>query len=160
MNIREKDGVIAVASDHAGYLLKSILCEELETLGYQVLDFGTDSLDSVDYPLFAHDVAATVASGRVRYGVVLCGTGIGVSITANRHPGVRAALCHNVETTRLSRKHNNANVLALGARIIDEKTAKSCLRAFLDTKFDGGGRHERRVAMINTVVSVGNNTTR
>ena len=160
MNIREKDGVIAVASDHAGYLLKSILCEELETLGYQVLDFGTDSLDSVDYPLFAHDVAATVASGRVRYGVVLCGTGIGVSITANRHPGVRAALCHNVETTRLSRKHNNANVLALGARIIDEKTAKSCLRAFLDTKFDGGGRHERRVAMINTVVSAGNNTTR
>ena len=160
MNIREKDGVIAVASDHAGYLLKSILCEELETLGYQVLDFGTDSLDSVDYPLFAHDVAATVASGRVRYGVVLCGTGIGVSITANRHPGVRAALCHNVETARLSRKHNNANVLALGARIIDEKTAKSCLRAFLDTKFDGGGRHERRVAMINTVVSAGNNTTR
>ena len=160
MNIREKDGVIAVASDHAGYLLKSILCEELETLGYQVLDLGTDSLDSVDYPLFAHDVAATVASGKVRYGVVLCGTGIGVSITANRHPGVRAALCHNVETTRLSRKHNNANVLALGARIIDEKTAKSCLRAFLDTKFDGGGRHERRVAMINTAVSVGNNTTR
>ena len=160
MDIREKDGVIAVASDHAGYLLKSILCEELETLGYQVLDFGTDSLDSVDYPLFAHDVAATLASGRVRYGVVLCGTGIGVSITANRYPGVRAALCHNVETTRLSRKHNNANVLALGARIIDEKTAKSCLRAFLDTKFDGGGRHERRVAMINTAVSVGNNTTR
>ena len=160
MNIREKDGVIAVASDHAGNLLKSILCEDLKTLGYQVLDLGTDSLDSVDYPLFAHDVAATVASGRVGCGVVLCGTGIGVSITANRHPGVRAALCHNVETARLSRKHNDANVLALGARIIDEKTAKSCLRVFLDTEFEGGGRHERRVAMINTMVSVGNNTTR
>ena len=160
MNIREKDGVIAVASDHAGYLLKSILCEDLKTLGYQVLDLGTDSLDSVDYPLFAHDVAATVASGRVGCGVVLCGTGIGVSIAANRHPGVRAALCHNVETARLSRKHNDANVLALGARIIYEKTAKTCLRAFLDTEFEGGGRHERRVAMINTTVSVGNNTTR
>jgi ribose 5-phosphate isomerase B len=159
MNTREKDGVIAVASDHAGYLLKSILCEDLKTLGYQVLDLGTDSLDSVDYPLFAHDVAATVASGRVGCGVVLCGTGIGVSIAANRHPGVRAALCHNAETARLSRKHNDANVLALGARIIDEKTAKSCLRAFLDTEFEGGGRHERRVAMINTMVSVGNNTT-
>ena len=160
MNIREKDGVIAVASDHAGYLLKSILYKDLETLGYQVLDLGTDSLDSVDYPLFAHDVAATVASGRVGCGVVLCGTGIGVSITANRHPGVRAALCHSVETARLSRKHNNANVLALGARIIGEKTAKSCLRAFLDTEFEGGGRHERRIAMLNTMVSVGNNTTR
>ena len=160
MNIREKDGVIAVASDHAGYLLKSILYKDLETLGYQVLDLGTDSLDSVDYPLFAHDVAATVASGRVGCGVVLCGTGIGVSITANRHPGVRAALCHSVETARLSRKHNNANVLALGARIIDEKTAKSCLRAFLDTEFEGGGRHERRIAMLNTMVSVRNNTTR
>ena len=160
MNIREKDGVIAVASDHAGYLLKSILCDDLKTLGYQVLDLGTDSLDSVDYPLFAHDVAATVASGRAGCGVVLCGTGIGVSIAANRHPGVRAALCHNAETARLSRKHNDANVLALGARIIDEKTAKCCLRAFLDTEFEGGGRHERRVAMINTMVSVGNNTTR
>ena len=151
METMEKGEVIAIASDHAGFMLKSILCKDLESLGYQILDMGTDNLESVDYPLFAHKVAAAVASGKAGYGVVLCGTGIGVSITANRHPGVRAALCHNVETARLGRKHNDANVLALGARVIDEAVAKSCLREFLDTEFEDGGRHARRVGLMSSV---------
>ena len=151
MNSMQKDEVIAIASDHAGFLLKGILLEDLRGLGNEVLDLGTDSLDSVDYPLFAQHVATTVSSRKAKWGVILCGTGIGVSIAANRYPGVRAALCHNLETARLGRQHNNANVLALGARIIDETTAKLCVREFLITKFEDGGRHARRVGMISSV---------
>lgn len=151
MDSMQKDEVIAIASDHAGFLLKGVLLEDLRGLGYEVLDLGTNSLDSVDYPLFAQSVAATVASGEANWGVVLCGTGIGVSIAANRYPGIRAALCHNVETAHLGRQHNNANVLALGARIIDEVTAKLCAREFLGTVFEGGGRHSKRVGMLSPV---------
>jgi len=151
MDSMQKDEVIAIASDHAGFLLKNVLLEDLRGLGYEVLDLGTDSSDSVDYPLFAQNVATTVANGKAIWGVVLCGTGIGVSIAANRHPGVRAALCHSVETAHLGRQHNNANVLALGARIIDEATAKLCVREFLETEFEDGGRHARRVGMMSPV---------
>ena len=152
MDSMQKCEVIAIASDHAGFLLKGVLLEDLRDLGYKVLDLGTNSLDSVDYPLFAQNLATTVAGGKAMWGVLLCGTGIGVSIAANRHPGVRAALCHDVETARLGRQHNNANVLAMGARIIDEATAKLCVREFLVTEFQGGGRHAKRVGMLSSVL--------
>jgi ribose 5-phosphate isomerase B len=137
--------VVAIASDHAGYEMKTALKEEISSLGYGVLDLGTDSPDSVDYPDFAHALAEAVTQGKAGQGVLVCGSGIGVSITANRHPGIRAALCHNAETARLSRQHNNANVLAMGERIIGVDVARECLRAFLETEFEGG-RHARRVA--------------
>ena len=138
---------IAVGADHAGYELKQVLVDELRALGYEVLDLGTDGPDSVDYPDFGHAVADAVSEGRVRQGVAVCGTGIGISIAANRHPGVRAALCHDALSARFSRQHNDANVLALGARLIGVETAKDCLRVFLDTPFDGD-RHVRRVAKL------------
>jgi len=137
--------VVAIASDHAGYEMKTALKEEISSLGYGVLDLGTDGPDSVDYPDFAHALAEAVTQGKAGQGVLVCGSGIGVSITANRHPGIRAALCHNAETARLSRQHNNANVLAMGERIIGVDVARECLRAFLETEFEGG-RHARRVA--------------
>jgi len=137
--------VVAIASDHAGYEMKTALKEEISSLGYGVLDLGTDSPDSVDYPDFAHALAEAVTQGKAGQGVLVCGSGIGVSITANRHPGIRAALCHNAETARLSRQHNNANVLAMGERIIGVDVARECLRVFLETEFEGG-RHARRVA--------------
>jgi len=135
---------IAIASDHAGFELKAVLRAELERLGYDVLDLGTDSAESVDYPDFARALVGAIRDGRVRRGVLICGSGLGISIAANRHKGIRAAPCHNAEAARLSRQHNDANVLALGARFIDEATAKECLTAFLTTDFEGG-RHERRV---------------
>lgn len=136
---------IAIGSDHAGYDLKAKLAEELRSSGYEVLDCGTgDAANSVDYPDFGKAVAEAVTSGKVDGGVVVCGTGIGISIAANRHPGVRAALCHDVTMARLCREHNDANVLALGARLIGEVVAKDCLDAFLNTDF-AGDRHVRRV---------------
>ncbi len=136
---------IAIGSDHAGFDLKAKLADELRSSGYEVLDLGTkDAATSVDYPDFGAAVAEAVASGKADGGVVVCGTGIGISIAANRTPGVRAALCHDETTARLCREHNDANVLALGARIIGEVVAKDCLTAFLNTEF-GGDRHVRRV---------------
>ena len=148
MSDAERDEVVAVASDHGGFDLKQVLSQELESLGYQVLDLGTHGAESVDYPTYAKAMADALLSGRARRGVLLCGTGIGVSIAANRRPGIRAALCYNVETARLARQHNNANILALGGRTTDAAIAKAVLRAFLDTAFEDGGRHERRVAMM------------
>lgn len=136
---------IAIGSDHAGYDLKAKLAEELRSSGYEVLDMGTnDAANSVDYPDFGKAVAEAVTSGKADGGLVVCGTGIGISIAANRHPGVRAALCHDVTMARLCREHNDANVLALGARLIGEAVAKDCLETFLNTEF-AGDRHVRRV---------------
>lgn len=136
---------IAIAADHAGYDLKSKLAEELRASGYEVLDLGTgDATTSVDYPDFGKAVAEAVAGGKAEAGVVVCGTGIGISIAANRHPGIRAALCHDETSARLCREHNDANVLALGARLIGEVVAKDCLHTFLKTEF-AGDRHTRRV---------------
>ncbi len=139
---------IAIAADHAGFALKSVLSAELAQLGYAVLDLGTHSAESVDYPDFARAVAQAIDGGRVQRGVLICGTGIGIGMAANRHRAVRAAVCHDVSSTRLARRHNDANVLALGARLIGEEVAKDCLRAFLETKFEGG-RHARRVAKLS-----------
>ncbi|MDF1736368.1 MAG: ribose 5-phosphate isomerase B [Minwuia sp.] len=135
---------IALASDHAGFELKEALRDELKGLGHDVLDLGTDSLDSVDYPDFGRKAAEAVAAGEAEAGVIVCGTGIGISIAANRVPGARTALCHDITTARLSREHNDANILALGARVIGTETARDCVRAFLETPF-AGGRHQRRV---------------
>lgn len=134
---------IAIASDHAGVALKASLTSELESLGFAAKDFGTKGSESVDYPDFAHTLSEWVEKNNGR-GVLICGSGIGMSIAANRHKGVRAALCHDANTATLSRQHNDANVLCLGARIVDEKTAKAALKAFLTTTFEGG-RHQRRV---------------
>lgn len=145
---RTKSEIVAVAADHAGFPLKETLASVLRSDGYGVLDLGTNNSDSVDYPEFGAAIARALLEGRAGRGVLICGTGIGVSIAANRHKGIRAAVCHNVETARLARAHNDANVLVLGGRIVDEDTARACLRTFLDTAFEGG-RHERRVSMLD-----------
>jgi ribose 5-phosphate isomerase B len=139
---------VAIAADHAGFPLKQALKEELRRRGLVVLDLGTDSAQSVDYPDFADRLAEAIKAGRAARGVLVCGTGIGISIAANRHRHLRAALCHDASSARLARQHNDANVLALGARLIGEETAKDCLNAFLDTPFEGGERHSRRVAKL------------
>lgn len=135
---------IAIAADHAGVDLKSALAEELRQAGFRVLDLGTNSADSVDYPDFADAVAGAIKDGRVGRGVLVCGTGIGISIAANRHKGVRAALCRDATDARLAREHNDANVLVLGGRTTGVENARDCLKTFLATPF-AGGRHARRV---------------
>src|SRR4051812_28097490 len=135
---------IAIASDHAGVALKTTLKESLAVLGYAVLDLGTDGPASVDYPDFADALAGALKTGKAARGILICGTGVGISIAANRHRHVRAALCHDSTTARLCRQHNDANVLALGARIVGPEVALDCLRAFLATPFEGG-RHQNRV---------------
>jgi ribose 5-phosphate isomerase B len=136
---------IAIAADHAGYPLKVLLRDELVALGYEALDLGThDATTSVDYPDYGAALAGALKEGRCEKGVLICGTGIGISIAANRHPGVRAALCHDETSARLAREHNDANVLALGARLIGDVVARDCLRIFLTTEF-GAGRHQPRV---------------
>ncbi|NNG04082.1 MAG: ribose 5-phosphate isomerase B [Inquilinus sp.] len=142
-------GAVAVASDHAGYPLKQALREFLAGAGIEVLDLGTDGAESVDYPDFAFALAEAVRVGRAERGVLVCGTGIGISIAANRHDWIRAALCHDTTSARLSRQHNDANVLVLGARLIGPEVAQDCLSVFLSTEYEGG-RHDRRVAKLAT----------
>lgn len=135
---------IAVAADHAGFALKSALLAHLRDSGWQVIDLGTDSAGSVDYPDFGYALAVALGEGRATRGLAICGSGIGISIAANRFPGIRAALCHDIESAELARRHNDANVLALGARRLDRETAVAILETFLATGFEGG-RHARRV---------------
>jgi ribose 5-phosphate isomerase B len=139
---------IAVASDHAGFDLKEVLKRDLQDAGLEVLDLGTNSRDSVDYPDFGAAMGEAIASGKVARGVIVCGTGIGISIAANRNPRVRAALVHDATSARLSREHNDANVVAFGARLIGPETAREALKVFLATKFEGG-RHAARVAKLS-----------
>ncbi|TAK99001.1 MAG: ribose 5-phosphate isomerase B [Rhodospirillaceae bacterium] len=138
---------VAVASDHAGYDLKTLLAGDLKEMGFKVLDLGANGLESVDYPDFGAALGQAVARGRAQAGVAICGTGIGISIAANRIPGVRAALVHDKATAALSREHNDANVLALGARLLPPEEARAFLKIFLATPF-GGGRHAGRVAKL------------
>ena len=138
---------IAIASDHAGYDLKTTLAQELAEMGYEVLDLGTDGPQSVDYPDFGAALAEVMRTGEVERGILICGTGIGISMAANRHPGVRAAVCWDETSARITREHNDANVLALGARLLGVEVAKDCLRTFLSTDF-AGGRHVGRVAKL------------
>lgn len=141
-------GAIAVASDHAGFDLKEILKRDLQSAGHDVLDLGTGSTESVDYPDFGKAMGEAIASGKAARGVLVCGTGIGISIAANRNPQVRAALVHDVTTARLSRLHNDANVVAFGQRVIGVETAREALKAFLETKWEGG-RHAARVEKLS-----------
>ena len=135
---------IAIASDHAGYELKASLKQQIEQLGFAVEDLGTHSTQSVDYPDYANAMAAWLEKNKDASGVLICGSGVGISIAANRHRHLRAALCHNGLGARLSRQHNDANVLCLGARFVGVDVAKDCVKEFLQTPFEGG-RHADRV---------------
>ena len=127
-----------IAADHAGFPLKEFLKEQSVLASHEITDLGTRDLESVDYPDFAQKLAHTILDGRADMGILICGTGIGMSIAANRFKGIRAALCHDITTAKLSRLHNNANVLCLGARIIGTTTALDITQAFLTTSFEGG----------------------
>jgi len=135
---------IVIGSDHAGYESKELLKQELVKQGFEVDDRGTNNLESVDYPDFGAAVGHAVVNGEAERGIVVCGSGIGISIAANKVPGVRAALCWNEETARLAREHNDANVLCLGARFIQPELAAKMARIFMETNF-AGGRHGQRV---------------
>jgi ribose 5-phosphate isomerase B len=139
--------VIPIGSDHAGFQLKERLVEELRARGYEPLDLGTHSLDSADYPDFAHRVASKVEHHDAERAVLLCGTGLGMSYAANRHPGVRAAVAWSPEIAQLAREHNDANILILPARFVSEDEGVEILKTWLDTQF-AGGRHSRRVEKI------------
>ena len=141
---------IAVGCDHAGYHLKEYLVAELRPLGHEVLDLGTDSTDRVDYPDFGFAVARAVAGGEATAGVAVCGSGVGIAMAANKVAGIRAATVHDVESARLSKAHNDANVLCFGERVIDPEVAEEALRAWLDEDFEGG-RHDARVAKLNAM---------
>ena len=138
---------IVVGSDHAGFELKQKITETLVRLGLETVDLGTGSKEPCDYPDFARAVAEAVSSGEFTRGILCCGSGIGVSIVANKVRGVRAALCQDCESARLSRQHNDANVLCLGARAMDVQLAQEIVRVWLSTNFEGG-RHQRRVSKI------------
>ena len=139
--------MIAIASDHAGVSLKAELLRQLQSRGLEVEDLGPSDANSVDYPDYAHLLARAVADGRIERGILICGSGIGMSMAANRHPGVRAALCHDAYTAEMARRHNDANVLCIGERTIGAGVAEQVVRVFVDTPFEGG-RHQRRVAKI------------
>jgi ribose 5-phosphate isomerase B len=138
---------IAIASDHAGYCLKEYLKTKLAEFGLQVTDFGTDSQESVDYPDMIHPLARAVNEGTFAMAVIICGSGNGVSMVANRYPNVRAALCWQPEIAALARQHNNANIIALPARFITNELAAECVKVFISTDFEGG-RHQRRIDKI------------
>ena len=139
---------IALGADHAGFHAKEIIKTFLHEQGYEVVDLGANSEDSVDYPDFGRAAAERVASGGAELGILVCGTGIGMSMTANKVPGIRAAVAHDAFTARMAREHNDANVLTLGGRVVDDAKAVEIVREFLGVQFVGG-RHQRRVDKIN-----------
>ena len=140
---------VAIGCDHGGFALKGIVCKTLKKRGIKVLDFGTNNAVSVDYPYYGYSVAKAIIEEDADSGILICGTGIGISIAANRYPQVRAAVVCDAESAKLCRQHNNANVLCLGGRTTSPSAAKLCLEIFLDTEFDADGRHERRVKMLS-----------
>lgn len=142
--------MIGIGSDHGGYELKECVKAHLDELGVAYKDFGTDSTDSCDYPVFAEAVARAVAGGEVEQGILICGTGIGVSIAANKVRGIRAALCGDCYSAEYTRRHNNANILAMGARVTGSGLACKIVDTFLSTQFEGG-RHAKRVALISDI---------
>ncbi|HEX9702216.1 MAG TPA: ribose 5-phosphate isomerase B [Rhodospirillales bacterium] len=157
MSSKTPPETIAIASDHAGFELKTQLKQDLADMGFRVLDLGADSAESVDYPDFGYSVAAAIEKGKAARGVLVCGSGIGISIAANRHPSVRAALVHDALGARVSRQHNDANVICFGGRMIGSEVARDCLKVFLETDFEGG-RHKRRVEKLSAPPT-GNKTT-
>ena len=142
--------MIGIGSDHGGYALKEDIKQHLDELGLAYRDYGTDSEDSCDYPVFAEAVARAVAGGEVERGILICGTGIGISIAANKVKGIRAALCGDCYSAEFTRRHNDANILALGARVTGSGLACKIVDTFLSTDFEGG-RHAKRVALITDI---------
>jgi len=142
---------IALSADHAGYLLKDELAAWLREQGHEVIDLGTNGPESVDYPRFGALLAETIADGRAERGITVCGSGIGVGIAANRNPACRCAIIDEPLSAQLARRHNDANAIALGARLIGVEMAKACVEAFLTTDFEGG-RHQRRVDQLSNVL--------
>jgi ribose 5-phosphate isomerase B len=143
--------IIAIGCDHAGYAMKEMLKNYLGKRDFEVKDFGTDSEKSVDYPDFIHPLAKEVNEGKIKKAVILCGSGNGAAMVANKYPFVRAAICWNEEITRLSRIHNDANIISIPARFVSEEMAENFVRIFLETAFEGG-RHERRVKKISEII--------
>ena len=139
---------IAIGADHAGFEYKNAIINKLKAEGFEVIDMGTHSLDSVDYPDFVHPLAEAVTAKEYDFGILICGSGNGVCMTANKHQGVRSAICWNKEIAQLAREHNNANIITLPARFISEEEALKIVETFFSAKFEGG-RHERRVNKIS-----------
>jgi ribose 5-phosphate isomerase B len=144
---------IAIASDHAGFEYKEKIKLFLHQIGFDSEDFGTYSIESVDYPDYAHLVSDIISQSKYNRGILICGTGIGMSITANKHKGIRAAVCESVEAAKLSRMHNDANILCLGARITPRERVEEIIKVFLNTKFEGG-RHQKRIEKIHKITSL------
>lgn len=143
-----KEEIIGIGCDHGGFELKDFLLKELTKQGYKLLNYGTNSNDSVDYTDFAHPLAEDISSGKLKIGILICGSGNGISMTANKHPNVRCALCWNKEIALLAKQHNNANIISLPGRFIDFELALDMVKSFLDAEFEGG-RHQRRIDKIN-----------
>ena len=141
---------IAIGCDHGGYALKLAVKKHLEEKGYEVVDYGCHSTESVDYPVYGEKVGRAVAGGECELGVLICGTGIGISLAANRVKGVRAAVCSEPYSAEMTRRHNNANIIAFGARVVGEGTAMTIVDEFLGAQFEGG-RHARRVDMLEAI---------
>ena len=141
---------IAIGCDHGGIVLKDAVTSTLEALGAEVVDLGTNSSDSVDYPTYGLKVAETVASGQCDAGVIMCGTGIGISISANKVPGIRCAVVTNTYMAKLTKNHNNANIISLGGRVITPEEAKDIVKAWYTAEYEGG-RHQRRLDMITDI---------
>ena len=140
--------MIALGSDHGGYGLKQEVIKHLEERGIEYKDYGCYNEESCDYPIYGKKVAEAVAGGECEFGIIICGTGIGISIAANKVPGIRAALCHDCFSAQATREHNNANILAMGARVIGPGLALKIVDTFLDTPFSNEERHVRRISMI------------
>jgi len=141
---------LAIGADHGGYELKKAVITHLQKQGHEVVDYGCDSPERCDYPIYGERVARAVAGGECELGVLICGTGIGISLAANRVPGIRAAVCSETYSAQLTREHNNANIIAFGARVVGEGTAFMIVDAFLNAEFQGG-RHAERVAMLDNI---------
>lgn len=146
--------MVAIGADHAGFHLKEEIKKYLETQGIEIEDYGTDSAESVDYPQIAIRVSSTVSNNEKQLGILVCGSGIGMSIVANKIPGIRCACGYSVEMAKMSRSHNNANILSLAARYTDLEEAKEIVTAFINTKFEAGTRHERRVKQIHDLTGL------
>ena len=150
-NERENGMRIAVGVDHAGFPLKGLVIDELRRCGHEPLDLGTDSVEPVDYPDYALSVAEALAHGEAVLGVLLCGSGVGASIAANKVKGIRAALCHDTYSAHQSREHDDANVLVMGPRVVGAELARDILRAFLAARFTGEERHRRRLVKVEAI---------
>lgn len=150
-NVNSKKAVIAIGSDHAGFPLKESLMADLKAEGYELHDFGCYSLDSVDYPDIGREVAEAIAAGKFERGILICGTGIGITIAANKVKGIRAGVCSETYSAKMARAHNNANIIGMGARVVGAGLALEIAIAFLETEFLAGTRHEMRVDKINAL---------